>query len=911
MPPLSDELILGLLVKESSSRADNAAILEYFNEHPDLAERSAFCKHCYKQIYTYLFVDDHTVGFIRHDMYLELWEGNYLTKTAQVNLTWDAVAAKIADLIEQGRLMVPIKATPVQQQMEQLTLTPEDSEKAGLPSHEQQAKNIDLAAEAKKWNKPIIDASGKYVTEQDITDALCKGGGFEDSKFRIQQYLSAQVLPIEEDQARWLKKEYGIGGGTWFFRDGGHGFLDHMGKNLEITRRTEDGEYRRVLKWKEVAQRLRLLVYNDQYLTDAEKAPYQAWAAEQQAARAANDAALDHAKHAITDFCENEGLNEPNFSDLTRVEFAYSTTEDDEHEIQVYANLLRNEIRYEVDGNIVHIDYFQDNHELAAQGIENSAFSDFINTAEAEFEKHHPTTRKVEKSPVTIGSTVYLEDDRPFTVEEIGRENIHLRDESFPLVGRAVSHEEFARLLAANPKNAALSAPEVPSRQEQPEETAEPIVGEVIEEPSPFVAQVMADAERLSAEDEPWFMPTDKGILAYHIIQSFSPGEASPEQVHQIGCEFARRFLADRFECTVSTHLDKGHLHNHIVTNSVSFIDGRMFRNDFDTYYKGIRKISDELCRENRLSVIETDGKGQGYADWLSGKIGKPTIRSMVRKDVALAMAAADTFDGFVAELQAMGYMVKYGPRVEHMAVRHKDAQRNIRIDRLDPRFSETALREYYHKLHRMPTEMQQEYRQENAPAKPKWQSTELQPTVRRARYLGKLPRRYPKVSGFMACYYHYCALLRKAYHGKITKRCYFLLREDFLLFSRYQQQTKFLWENHIETMDELLAYKENAEVQIQQLARQRKVLYRQKREPERAAREEKIKSLTQQMKALRHEVYICADIEADAAMVQEKLRQAELAAQQERNEVKEDEYKRRSSRPDGARGASVFRGGY
>ena len=206
LPPLSDELILGLLAKDSSSRADNAAILEYFNEHPDLAERSAFCKHCYKQIYTYLFVDDHTVGFIRHDMYLELWEGNYLTKTAQINLTWDAVAAKIADLIEQGRLMVPIKATPVQQQMEQLTLTPEDSERAGLPSHEKQVKNIDLAAEVKKWNKPIIDASGKYITEQDITDALCKGGGFEDSKFRIQQYLSAQVLPIEEDQARWLKR---------------------------------------------------------------------------------------------------------------------------------------------------------------------------------------------------------------------------------------------------------------------------------------------------------------------------------------------------------------------------------------------------------------------------------------------------------------------------------------------------------------------------------------------------------------------------------------------------------------------------------------------------------------------------------------------------------------------------------
>lgn len=147
-----------------------------------------------------------------------------------------------------------------------------------------------------------------------------------------------------------------------------------------------------------------------------------------------------------------------------------------------------------------------------------------------------------------------------------------------------------------------------------------------------------------------------------------------------------------------------------------------------------------------------------------------------------------------------------------------------------------------------------------------------------------------------------------QAYHGKSTKRCYFLLREDFLLFSRYQQQTKFLWENHIETMDELLAYKENAEVQIQQLARQRKVLYRQKREPERAAREEKIKSLTQQMKALRHEVYICSDIETDAAEVQEKLRQAELAAQEERNEVKQDEQRRRSSRSDGAGSLTGYR---
>ena len=118
-----------------------------------------------------------------------------------------------------------------------------------------------------------------------------------------------------------------------------------------------------------------------------------------------------------------------------------------------------------------------------------------------------------------------------------------------------------------------------------------------------------------------WEQPTDKG--RFWPTTSFkvsAPVKPRPTKYIKIGCEFARRFLADRFECTVSTHLDKGHLHNHIVVNSVSYADGKMFRNNFDTYYHGIRQVSDELCRENRLSVIETDGKGKSYDEWLSGQ---------------------------------------------------------------------------------------------------------------------------------------------------------------------------------------------------------------------------------------------------------------------------------------------------
>lgn len=123
----------------------------------------------------------------------------------------------------------------------------------------------------------------------------------------------------------------------------------------------------------------------------------------------------------------------------------------------------------------------------------------------------------------------------------------------------------------------------------------------------------------MEATKRRWHKDIGHGNVGYHIIQSFKPGEAGPDQVHQIGCELARRCLADRFECTVSTHLDKGHLHNHIVVNSVSFMDGKMFRNDFKTYYQGIRQISDDLCRQKPVV-----GHRNGRARHLVWRMAQP-----------------------------------------------------------------------------------------------------------------------------------------------------------------------------------------------------------------------------------------------------------------------------------------------
>lgn len=390
-------------------------------------------------------------------------------------------------------------------------LAEETAAAMGLPSPEQQQETIRLLQPRASWQPPVKD-DGTHIDEQDIVDVLVMGSGFCEGRFRIQEFFSATVLPTVKEQADWLKKEYGIGGRTWDFRDGERGFLDYDAKGLRIKRYASDNDpdYFRLLPWNEVARRLHLLVHNDQYLDENNKQGYEKWEAEQQAKRDARQAEIDYAEKTIADFCEREGLGEPDFSNLTHIDLAYSTTGDGEHEIQVYANFLRNEIVYLVDGSFVDSARFDSTRALAKEGIEDVEFSQFIDDAEAAYEAYQERykPKPVEKRPLAAGDTVYLENDHPFTVEEIGIFDVHLRDEDFPLIGRAINRGEFARLLAANPKNNALAAPELPNVPDAGE-PAEVIEGEVLEsaeEPaeetsSGFGEQVLQAAERIALKE--------------------------------------------------------------------------------------------------------------------------------------------------------------------------------------------------------------------------------------------------------------------------------------------------------------------------------------------------------------------------------------------------------------------------
>ncbi len=151
----------------------------------------------------------------------------------------------------------------------------------------------------------------------------------------------------------------------------------------------------------------------------------------------------------------------------------------------------------------------------------------------------------------------------------------------------------------------------------------------------------------------------EDGVQGYHIIQSYKPGEVTPEQAHAIGMEFAQKMFGDRYEVVVATHLNRHHLHNHIVINSVSFVDGKKYHSNRKSYYHELRETSNEICQEHGLSVIKPKAKGKRYPEWEAEQKGTGTLRSAIREDIDAAIRYSYTMEDFWTLLQKQGYRIK------------------------------------------------------------------------------------------------------------------------------------------------------------------------------------------------------------------------------------------------------------
>ena len=366
---------------------------------------------------------------------------------------------------------------------------------------------------------------------------------------------------------------------------------------------------------------------------------------------------------------------------------------------------------------------------------------------------------------------------------------------------------------------------------------------------------------------ERWHKPG--GVQGYHLVQSFAAGEVSPELAHQIAKELAARVLGGRYEYVIGTHLNTGHIHSHIVWNSVSCVDGKKYRSNYKSYVTEIRTVSDELCRKYKLSVIDTENSNhvaKPYAEWMAEKNGQPTWRTAIRQDVDDAIQQSLTWRQFLSVLERKGYEVRMGRK--YPVLRPPGKERFVRFKTLGKRYTPEAIqtRILYPRTYRP--------------------YVENPPTIQHSRlHSGKKPRR--KLTGLRALYYRYLyelgALPRK------PRRPSYVVRQDAYKLDQRIRQMEFLSKHNIDTLEQLETHRKALQTEIGQLLTKRKQL------PKTDDVLSQCESVNTALKQLRQEERLCRKIAENSIEVQQHLTEArrDRAEQQ-----KQEQERARDRRP-------------
>ena len=298
------------------------------------------------------------------------------------------------------------------------------------------------------------------------------------------------------------------------------------------------------------------------------------------------------------------------------------------------------------------------------------------------------------------------------------------------------------------------------------------------------------------------------GRQCYHIIQSFAPGEITPELALQIATEFAEEYLAG-YQVVIGTHTDRHHIHSHILFNSVNHETGEKYHCSKNEYYQQIRAVSDRLCREHGLSVIiQGDGqKSMSYIEWLRQSKGQPTYRSMLEVDLKASIEDANSIGDFFRLMEWKGYEIKHGSR---LGFKLRGQAHFMYPERKNPQYSEDGIRAAI-----------------NGNLDAIFMGKNLTVTHREPY---KPYKKHPKYTGFLALYYHYLYIL-----GKIEKRQYppkvtGQMRQEVMRFEQLRAQFQSLNENGIATETDMDAFVEKAEAKIKALTKQRTILNVQKK---------------------------------------------------------------------------------
>ena len=374
------------------------------------------------------------------------------------------------------------------------------------------------------------------------------------------------------------------------------------------------------------------------------------------------------------------------------------------------------------------------------------------------------------------------------------------------------------------------------------------------------------------------------GVLGYHIIQSFKPGEITADRCHELGRKLASEMFGAGYEIVIGTHLNKEHLHSHIVVNSVSFIDGKKLRFNKQSY-RELQEISDQLCRKYGLSVIENKQHGKSYKEWLNEKEGKPTVRGQIREDINQAIKESFNYGTFIANLEKRGYLIKDSPSRTHTALKPPFGARFIRLNSLGEDYTKERI------IGRL--SKQKSWQRKAEPERTKY-------------YSRKLPQKRRKITGLQALYLRYVYLLKLNKKPKAKLSPY--LWEDLCQFERYKKEYEYLKTQNItskEALQERIIY---LKTETEKLEKLRKPLYEQKRrcanvEPNNEI-ELKLNELNDSLKALRRELRLCNDIAENTVKIKRNL-----ASQKQECEIKRDINKEKQTKGDEANEPGERRG--
>ena len=351
------------------------------------------------------------------------------------------------------------------------------------------------------------------------------------------------------------------------------------------------------------------------------------------------------------------------------------------------------------------------------------------------------------------------------------------------------------------------------------------------------------------------------GIVCGHCMQSFDGYEVTPEEAHEIGVQMAKELWGDRFQVVVATHLNTNNVHNHIVFNSVSFVDGKRFHFCTEETMR-IRAVSDRICRERNLSVIEhPEGKRVPYPLYKMEKAGMPTRYNVARQALDEAISVSANMEEFKSELKKRGYLYQFNPRRKYWTVTPPGWTKAIRTDRLGDQYTREMIqrRVFSNDIGVRMQRMRNECRSTN-------------------HY--DLKRRIDKImgrSGLEKLYLRYCYEL--GYLPKYRQnpvRLHAVLKEELLKCDLYSEEAKLLARYNISTEEDLEKKIKSLMEDYSSISAQRSEL-RQKLRRKMPVEEEaqcraKVRELTAELKDTRKELKLCRDIRERSGQVERNL---------------------------------------